>query len=318
MRYKKKLKLIVIAAIVLLILSVSIIVGSSYLNHQYLMDKEKENYPAPGNLVDVNNDGNKVHVYAQGEGNKTLVFMSGLGTSSPLYDFKVLYKNLAQDNRIIVVERAGYGWSDITSTPRDIDTILEETRKSLILSEEEPPYILVPHSIAGLEALYWATLYPEEVETIIGLDPLVPGYYQQTKEKPSFSYIITILARTGLMREQPDVFSENFPAMKKGHLTEYDAKVARTIFYRRVHTENMREEGAMLPVNSHIVKEQGIPEIPFHAFISSENENIYWEKTITSYVNATGGEYFILDAGHYIHLDEPDILPEKVRTLIKT
>jgi len=64
--------------------------------------------------VDINDDGNKLHVYTKGEGDATLVFMSGLGTSSPVYDFKILYNKLSDDYRIAVVERAGYDWSDIS------------------------------------------------------------------------------------------------------------------------------------------------------------------------------------------------------------
>ncbi len=75
--------------------------------------------------VYINDDGNKLHVYTKGEGDTTLVFMSGLGTSSPVYDFKVLYNKLSNDYRIAVVERAGYGWSDISSSSRDIDTVVE-------------------------------------------------------------------------------------------------------------------------------------------------------------------------------------------------
>ncbi len=313
---KKILIQTTIGILLLLIVSITFIVGSSYINHRDLVEQEKNEYPAPGVLVVINDNYDKLHVYTEGEGNETLVFMSGLGTSSPVYDFKVLYNKLSDDYRIVVIERAGYGWSDTTSSPRNIDNVLEETRTALQLSGEDPPYILFPHSMAGLEALYWANLYPEEIKAIIGLDPLVPGYYEQTEKKPSFPTIITLLARTGLMRNQPDVFRNNFPAMKKGHLTEEEAEIARTIFFRRVQTKNMLEEADMIPINSQTVFEQGDPDIPFNAFISSENEEEYWRKSIISYTKATGGEYYILDVGHYMHIDDPELVAEKSRKLI--
>ena len=34
----------------------------------------------------------------------------------------------------------------------------------------QDPYVLCPHSLSGLEALYWAQKYPDEVEAIVGLD----------------------------------------------------------------------------------------------------------------------------------------------------
>ena len=317
MKKKKTLKRIVMALLLLLVCSITFIIGSSYLEHRKLVEQEKEEYPAPGTLVDVNDNGNKLHVYTEGEGKKTLVFMAGLGTASPVYDFKVLYEKLSQDHRIAVVERAGYGWSDISSSSRDIDTVLEETRRALRLAGENPPYILFPHSMAGLEALHWANLYPEEVKGIIALDAMVPGYIEQTEEKKFLSPMITFLARSGLMRKSPDVFENNFVAMKKGHLTEEEAEIAKTIFFRRVQTKNMREEVEMIESNSRTVSEQGKPDVPFYAFISADNEKEYWKDSIIFYAKEIDGEYSILDGDHYIHLDHPELIAEKSRKIIK-
>ena len=312
---KKIFKRILIIVALILIVLVSFIVLSSYFEHRKLIAEEKEKYPAPGKMVEVN--GTKLHVYAEGQGDQTLIFMSGLGTASPYYDFKVLFEKLSDDYRIAVVERAGYGWSEISSADRDLETVLKETRTALELAGEKAPYVLFPHSLAGLEAIYWANLYPEEITAIIGLDPLVPGVVEQSEEKPSLSPLITILTRSGLVRNQPDVFDNNFEAVKKELLTEKEAEIARTIFYRRVQTKNMWKEVDMVTANSQIVSEQGKPGIPFSAFISSRNEDQYWQDSINNYVKATNGESFILDADHYIHLDSPELIAEKSKEIIE-
>lgn len=105
--------------------------------------------------------------------------MSGGGTSSPVLDFKALYSRLSDQYKIAVVEKAGYGFSATAKVPRDIDTMLEETRAALTLAGESPPYVLFPHSMSGIEALYWAQMYPNEVEAIIGLDPAIPEVYEE-------------------------------------------------------------------------------------------------------------------------------------------
>lgn len=46
-----------------------------------------------GQMVEVN--GYNMHVYVEGEGDTTLVFMSGGGTYSPVLDFKSLYSLLS-------------------------------------------------------------------------------------------------------------------------------------------------------------------------------------------------------------------------------
>ncbi|MEX1308564.1 MAG: alpha/beta hydrolase [Eubacteriales bacterium] len=136
---------------------------------------EAKEITANGKLVEVGDY--KIHVYAEGEKSDepTLVFMSGSATVAPVYDFKILYSLLSDDYRIVVVEKLGYGYSDIVDTKRDVLSMVEETREALKLAGEEAPFVLLPHSMSGLEALYWAQNYPEEVKAVIGLDMAIPA-----------------------------------------------------------------------------------------------------------------------------------------------
>lgn len=70
----------IIAAILLLI------IVTSYIIHQNELSKEDQLFTPTGKMVEVN--GHKMHVYIEGDGEDTLVFMSGGGTSSPVLDFK--------------------------------------------------------------------------------------------------------------------------------------------------------------------------------------------------------------------------------------
>lgn len=301
---------------VLVIAVVGFILGGSYLKHRELVEEEKNAYPARGTLVDVHDSGTRMHVYAEGSGEPTLVFMAGFGTSSPYYDFQALYELFSDDYRIAVVERAGYGWSDTSSRDRDIDTVLEDTREALRGAGEAPPYVLFPHSMAGIEAMHWAGQYPEEVLTIIGLDPLVPDYYRQTGEDPTVSPVLTFLARSGLMRNQPDVCVDNVPAIQRDHLSDDEIEVACTLFFRRTFTADMREEAEALSENVARVSEQETPGTPLHAFISGRGEEL-WVDVLTEHVAERGGEAFVLDAGHYIHLDKPERIAAESRALIE-
>ena len=151
----------------------------SFIRHRILLEGEKDILTPPGQMIDV--DGHQMHVYSVGEGDKTLVLMAASGTVCPSLDFKNLYTSLGDDYRIVVVEKFGYGYSDIVNRPRDVATILSDTRAALSGAGIDGPYILCPHSYSGLEALYWAQTYPEEVEAIIGLDMVFPDTYNYTK-----------------------------------------------------------------------------------------------------------------------------------------
>lgn len=120
-----------------------------------------------GELVNIN--GHNIHIYRQGNLSKPkILLMSGSGTVAPVYDFKVLYEKLSKDFRVIVIEKFGYGYSDICESPCDIDTLVSLQRQALKIVGETGPYILAPHSMSGLEAIRWKQISPSEVSAIIG------------------------------------------------------------------------------------------------------------------------------------------------------
>ena len=101
--------------------------------HRYKLRKEEKLREPLGQLIDIN--GNNISIYVEGSGSKTLVFLSGSGTCSPILDFKSLYSLLSDEYRIVVVEKFGYGYSDVVDEDRNIQTVLSETR--LALNKEE-------------------------------------------------------------------------------------------------------------------------------------------------------------------------------------
>ncbi len=99
----KILCMIIGALIILLVIS--------YINHQLRLKKEAELRSPLGKMVEVG--GHSMSVYTEGKGDTTLVFMSGGGTCSPILDFKSLYSLLIDQYKIAVVEKFGYGFSDV-------------------------------------------------------------------------------------------------------------------------------------------------------------------------------------------------------------
>lgn len=99
-----------ILRIILFLLAVPVILcGALYGFHKISLWAESRKYPPVGKMVEVN--GHQMHVYGEGDGNETLVFLSGSGTAAPALDFKALYSRLSDQYHIVVVERAGYGFS---------------------------------------------------------------------------------------------------------------------------------------------------------------------------------------------------------------
>lgn len=102
------------------------------------------------------------------------------------------------------------------------------------LSGEMGPFVLAPHSMSGLEALYWAQQYPEEVKAIVGLDPVTPESVEVMGNLPkaglSFMYA---LARTGLTRwiQEADIGQQLPVFMEEAQdlLDELKGKTSRSV-----------------------------------------------------------------------------------------
>ena len=126
------------------------------VNHRVQLARERATHWPPGQLVTVN--GHRLYVYGEGAGQPTLVFLAGSGTTAPTYDFRGLSRRLSTEYRTVVVERAGYGWSDESSASRDITTVLGETRTALRGSGHAPT-VSQGHLSAAETDAYCAVLF---------------------------------------------------------------------------------------------------------------------------------------------------------------
>ena len=140
--------------------------------HQLLTIIEKRQHPTIGTTVTVN--GKHMSLSILGDGDHTIVLLPGLGTAAPILDFMPLATELSKTNRVVIVEPFGYGWSDITNDERTLENEVEEIRSALTEANINGPYVLMPHSISGLHAIYYANTYPDEIEGIIGIDCTLP------------------------------------------------------------------------------------------------------------------------------------------------
>ena len=307
-----KVIFLIVAVIVLFIIV-------SFIRHKICSFRERKLLTPLGKIVEVN--GHNMSVYTEGEGDKTLVFLSGGGTCSPILDFKSLYSLLSNEYKIAVVEKFGYGFSDVVDEQRDIDTMLSETRMALEKAGIEGPYVLCPHSLSGLEALYWAQKYPEEVEAIIGLDMAVPAYYDEMRNSIPITKLGQYGAALGITRWIPSLAESD--AIKVGTLSEEEKEIYRAVFYQRTATVTMIDEVKAVKDNAKTVKENGVPQVPMLLFISNGSGGTgfteeTWRRIPKEYIaGCDNASYIELDCPHYVHDYEYEKISEEIRNLLK-
>ncbi len=306
--------------IFLIILFVVIIISIvSYINHTIRLNKESSLRKSIGSLVEVN--GNNMSVYTEGNGPKTLVFMAGGGTCSPILDFKSLYSLLSDEYKIVVVEKFGYGFSDDIEVKRDIKSMLSDTRGALEKSGIKGPYILCPHSMSGLEALYWAQEYPDEVEAIISLDMAVPEFYSIMNINIPLIKLGHYASKLGIIRFIPCVSESE--AIKYGTLTDREKDIFRAVFYNRIATSAMINEAKSVKDNAMIVSKSGVPNVPILAFISDGSggttfDEKTWRDISKRYIaKFSNSKYIDLDCPHYVHDHEYVKISKEIKEYLK-
>lgn len=267
-----------------------------------------------GTSVEV--DGYKMNVYVEGKKSDTeatIVLLSGSGVASPIYDYKILYSKLTDEYQVVVVEKFGYGYSDVSGLPRDVATLVEEDRKALKEAGVEMPYVLMPHSMSALEAIYWADTYPEEVEKIIGLDMAVPDSY--TKSNVANITFMKIMTYFGMHRIPA------FCYVNRDGLSDGEYEQNKLLVYRNSLNNDVYEECKVVLDNAKIVGKLAVPDVPILMFttnLAQASGYEGWVKAQRDFAeHAKNCLQIEFDCGHNLHYYESNYIVVRIKKFMK-
>ncbi len=288
-------------------------------------------YPAPGKLVDVG--GYRMHIHCIGEGSPTVVMEAGLNDFS--LQWSAVQTEIGQFARVCVYDRAGFGWSDASPHPRTVAMMVNELHTLLQIAEVEAPYVMVGHSFGGILVREFTYQYPDEVSGMVLVDSAheqhfvrIPAFATLTEAMASQFKLFATLNSFGIMALSP----AQIPArgLEGEALEQYRALLATTDYFNAAVIESssfLAEYGNGstrklkslddLPL---IVLTRGLPDsLP----ILSEQENAQYDTTWHELqselvgLSTNGKQIIAQNSGHYIQLDEPNLVIEAVRELIK-
>ncbi len=156
----KKLSMALVALV-----GVAMLAGATF--EQMSRIKARRDYPPLGRMIDIG--GRRIQLDCRGKGSPTVVFESGLGTSGSL-DWWRVHDRIAATTRACVYSRAGMMWSDPAPEPRDGNAMAEDLHKTLSMSGEAFPIVLVAQSAGGLIAMIYTRRFPTEVAGLVMVD----------------------------------------------------------------------------------------------------------------------------------------------------
>jgi len=274
--------------------------------------------------------GTVLNVYTEGSGTATIVFLSGGGVTCPVLEYKPIYRRMSAKHRIAVIEKAGYGFSGKMKTPRTVENLVSEDREALRKAGIEPPYVLAAHSYSGLETVYWANTYPDEVTAVLSMDMGIPDYAVLQAEEVSDARRDKLLARQhrlmkriakdGLLAKLFRNRTENISGLLTGsELTEEEKQIYRRLFYKNLANDEYIEESRLMTANAAAAIATGILECPSCFYISDMKgmcRQKTWRQAGLEYAEKCGAEVHLSDKGHMMYAVIPDEMSETFESFL--
>ena len=289
--------------------------GGTFGFHQLSLQKESKLLVPIGKKVVVN--GHQMNVYIKGEGSETIVFLSGAGIASPILDFKNLTDSLSKKYKVVVVERAGYGFSQDSDQSRDVMEVLSETRQALSQANVTGPFIILSHSMASLESLAWQEKYPDEVKTLLGLDWALPASYEDLKDNQALLTVAYWSSKIGLLRYFPESFY-----IKNQTLTETERQQYKLLAYKQLMSQAMLHESRLAKENAKKVPSSINPKIPALLLVSNGEGTTFsqseWQRYAERFASDQSNVQVVyMDAPHDLYHYQSDAIVSRIKEFLE-
>ena len=314
------LKWLLILAVVLFVLAV--------LYELYSRYSAKKNFVDNGTYVDV--AGHQMHYLKRGKGTPTVVFESGLDFSGHMSWYKV-QEEVSKFATTISYDRAGILRSEKSTKPRTCENIAEELHTLLENIEAKKPYVLVVHSLGGLIARCYAKKYADTLSGIVFVDASHPEQLERAPESIKAKmksaglhsdWVIFLSYNTGLTRLSINSMLDELLKDEK------DKKILKAEInaYLIESNNGAIEEAKMIEQMTKASKGVRFGDIPFtilSAIREGKNEDervlskFFGELQKESVNLSTKSKLLIVESGHFIQLEKPEVVIEAIREMIK-
>ena len=287
----------------------------------YSMNKKVQNSTEVSYMTEkVKIDKDDIYYLEKGKGDKTVVFLSGSGVNSSYLDMYELWNEISKESKVFLYDRPGMGNSSITKKSRDIDTVVDEFKTVLDKSGQKEPYVLVAHSMASLQAIRFAELYPEKVDSIMFIDGASPSFCEDFNDlMKSMVHVLGAMRKTGVLRAL--CLSSNFKSQfeTKQDISEELQKLNVEMSLKNLWNSNMINERKYIQENGKKVKEnEGLKDIKITVISAGNNGFDNWQTYEKELADMSENSEFIYleDSGHFIHHEYSELVINKIKEML--
>jgi pimeloyl-ACP methyl ester carboxylesterase len=305
--------------------------------------RDRQLHAPPGRLVQVNQG--RMHINVMGQGTPTVVFESGMGASCLSWTF--VQPKVAEFARAVSYDRAGHGWSDPSGEPRTARRIAQELHALLAAAGIPRPYVLVGHSFGGYVIRAFAHLYRDEVVGMVLVDSVHPDEWKDPtaeqlrliKMGRRYAWLSGWLARMGFARFCLQRLSKGSPRVAKAAVTVFGSRTATAA--QRITGEIRKLPASILPMvralwsqpKNYISLGHHLIALPVSAAQAAELSSLGdlplvvlsaghleaplldWQRDLAQ-LSSRGRQVVASDSGHWIHLDQPELVGRSIRELV--
>ena len=286
--------------------------------------------------------GRKHYLLEQGSGSPTVVFEAGIAATN--LNWRYLQQMVSEFAATASYDRGGLGWSSPCRTPRTPRNIAIELHQLLHKAGIEPPYVLVGHSFGGLVVRRFALLYPEEVSSVVLVDPmrceewppLDPAKQAMIDRGARLSSFAIPIARLGLARlAVTSLFCRSGRVAERlagaagnggmhvlGRIKEEVSKLPKEVWpmvaahwSRPGYYAGMRHHVAAVPDTVREMQDadpiRGIPVL-----LLTPGRSTPLTEDCLRRIGDNVRQLIAHDSAHWIHLDEPQLVIDSIREMV--
>ena len=321
---------ILVAAPVIFLIGVLVLM---LVYHRIASRRERRLHPPTGELVAI--EGTRLHVVSRGRGTPTVVLDSALAGSS--LSWSEIQPRLAELTRVVSYDRAGFGWSDASPAPRTVENMVEELDQLLANADVEAPYVLVGHSYGGWIVQLYASRYRKNVAGVVLVDTPHPREWMNPDRLQAsrvargarLARRAAWWARFGLMRLMfllehvgVGVLSEH------GRIAELLGKTPaairsqlRTFWVQPSSLEALASQIENAPASAAMVSEEtsDFGDMPLVVLTAANPDAKRLDDQLQTTALSRAGRHVVARrSGHWIPLEEPDLIVDAVRDVVSS
>src|ERR1039458_952102 len=324
--------------------SIAALIGAGFLYQWIGGHRDRLRFAGPGRWVKIGHR-NKLYVVQRSsqQANGPTVLFEAVIAATNLNWFHI-QETVARFTGTASYDRGGLGWSSPCRTARTPGNIAVELHDMLQGAQIKPPYILVGHSFGGLVMRRFALLFPEEVVSVLLVDPmrceewppLNPQKQHELDWGSKLSRFAIPIARFGLARLAVTSLlcgsgrtagrlagaAGDGGRHVLGRVTEEVGKMPSEVWpivaahwSRPAFYAGMRSHVEAVPDTVREMNDaEPIRAIPVTILTPGKSTPLSTERL--QRIGDNVQQVIAADSAHWIHLDEPDLVIDSIREMV--